>query len=264
MNHPPICLTIGGSDSGGAAGIQADLKTWTRLGVYGMSAVTAVTAQSSVRVAGVMGVSAEFLALQIDTVLADYGTDAVKTGFIGRTDLIHAIADHLPPQPPVVVDPVLVDHRGTPLFDPAVVDAVRDRLLPRATLVTPNRREAALLSRLPVDSIDQAAAAADRLLALGAAAVLIKAVPQGDRLVDLLCTGDRPLALPVRRLETTNTHGSGDVLSAATAAYLAQGAELAAAVRRAQAFTARAIAGAVTWRLGRGHGPLDLTTPDGG
>ena len=258
---PPRVLTIGGSDSGGAAGIQADLKTFTVLGVYGMSALTVVTAQNSVRVAGLHALSPSFVAEQVGVVLADYGAEAVKTGFIGRVELIEAVAAVLqaergPVPAPLVVDPVLVNHRGEPMFGEAVTDAYRQRLLPLAELITPNRREAALLTGQRVDSVADMGAAARALVERGARSALITGGRDGDAIVDVFFDGLDIAELRASRLETANTHGSGDTLSAAIAAFLARGMLLLGAVARAQGYTRAAIAASAGWRLGAGHGPL--------
>ncbi len=257
--QPPAVLTIGGSDSGGAAGIQADLKCFTAWRVYGMSALAAVTAQNSASVAAVHHLPDDFVVAQIETVLADYGAAAVKTGFLGRASLIGAVAACLRAWQqragPVVVDPVLVNHRGEPMFDAEVTSAYR-LLLPLAALVTPNRAEAALLAGAPVETLAAAEQAARQLHAQGAGAVLVKGIREGSEIVDLFFAGGeaQPLAAPY--LATANTHGSGDTLSAAIAAALAQGLPLLAAVEQARAYTAAAIRGGSSWRLGAGHGPL--------
>lgn len=256
MAPPAKLLTVGGSDSGGAAGVQADLKTWTALGVYGMSALTAVTAQNSAAVVAAHFLPPEFVAAQITAVLSDYGADAVKTGLIGRAETARAIADLLRGRPHVVVDPVLVNHRGEPMFDATLTAAYRAHLLPTAALVTPNLAEAALLIGRPIASVEEMAAAAAELVALGCRAALIKGWQHGGIMLDLLHDGANVYYLAHPWIPTANTHGSGDTLSAAIAAGLAQGRPLAAAVQRARRFTLRAIAAARAWQLGRGHGPL--------
>lgn len=255
MDQPTTCLTIGGSDSGGAAGIQADLRTWALLGVYGMSAVTVLTAQNSAEIRGARFTEPAFLAQQIDAVTEDYGVDGIKTGFLGRVDLIEAIAGRLN-APAVVIDPVLVNHRGEAMFEPAVAAAYRKLLLPRARVVTPNRREAELLTERPVDSLTAAARAAERLHALSGGAVLIKSVVNDGARLDVLFDGDTVAYLPVAVRATANTHGAGDTLSAALTAWLARGEPVDAAVDRARDWTARAIANGAAWSLGRGHGPV--------
>lgn len=266
MNEPTKLLTIGGSDSGGAAGVQADLKTWTVLGAYGMSAISAVTAQNSVSVNGVAWIAPNVVAQQIDAVLSDYGAAAVKTGFLGRVSVVQAVAERLAhwSLPQVVVDPVLVNHRGEPMFAEAVVAAYREQLLPLASVLTPNRHEAALLlgeTRLTW-SLVSAERVARQLLALGPQAVVVKAIPDGDELVDVVVADSAMWRMRAPRIDTINTHGSGDTLSAALAAYLGQGQALDSAVAQAHQFTQNAIAISAEWRLGSGHGPLGhLPTP---
>lgn len=264
FSQPPPVLTIGGSDSGGAAGIQADLKSFTALRVYGMSVLTAVTAQNSVRVAAVHYLPAGFVAAEIDAVLEDYGAAAIKTGFIGRAELVHAVAERLrfwqasAPERvgPLVVDPVLVNHRHEAMFGPDVTEAYRQSLLPLATLVTPNRAEAALLTGQTVDGVVAAGHAARALHGMGARHVLLKGIPDGEQMADLFFDGYTCLTLASPRLETDNTHGSGDTLSAAIAAVLAHGLPLPEAIERGRGYTLAALRGSQSWRLGAGHGPL--------
>lgn len=260
--QPLKVLTIAGSDSGGAAGLQADLKTFTALGVYGMSAVTVVTAQNSVQVAALEAMPAALVSAQIQAVLQDYGAAAIKTGFLGSVALVKAVAEALAPYRaerdiPLVVDPVLVNHRGEAMFGEDVTEAYRRRLLPGCTVVTPNRREAALLCGRKVESWSQVNEAARELKALGAGAVLIKRAWRDGKRGDAFYDGQEMTFLEVAHIETENTHGSGDTLSAAMAAFLALGASPMEATRRAQAFTAGCIEDAVRWRMGAGHGPLN-------
>ncbi len=263
MPPPLSLLTIAGSDSGGAAGAQADLKTWAALGVYGMSALTAVTAQNSVLVQQVHFLSPELIAAQIDTVLSDYGAAAIKTGFIGRVEIIEVVADRLAywgrggsqTRPNIVVDPVLVNHRGEAMFPPDVADAYRRWLFPLADLVTPNAAEARLLG---IGEGERGGGGAGTLGSKRAAArVLIKGARRSDsEIVDVYWDGERRMELPQALIDTTNTHGSGDTLSAAVCAFLALGHALLDAIRLAQAFTHTAIQRGAGWRLGAGHGPL--------
>jgi hydroxymethylpyrimidine/phosphomethylpyrimidine kinase len=257
--EPVKALTIAGSDSGGAAGLQADLKTFTALKVYGMSVITAVTAQNSLHVTAVHYLPPDFLAAQLDAVLSDYGAAAAKTGFIGRPDLIQTIADKAAAHslPYLVIDPVLVNHKGQSMFPPAVTHAYRHHLLPLAWLITPNRHEAALLAEMSaIDTPADMETAARTLQHLGPRHILIKGGRDGNDIVDLLFDGEQFTWLRSPYLHTPNTHGSGDTLSAAITAYLAQGNDTITAVHRAHHFTAAAIRAAVSWRLGKGHGPL--------
>ncbi len=259
--EPARLLTIGGSDSGGAAGIQADLKTWTALGVYGMSAITAVTAQNSVQVSAVHYLPAAFVAAQIDAVLSDYGAQAVKTGFIGEAGLIKTVARALDgfDLPYLIVDPVLVNHLGQPMFGQAVVQAYRSRLLPQADLLTPNWREAALLADLAVGDIGDRRSVrqiVDRLHLLGARKLLLTGIGEAEEMVDYWSDGTSLHRLAMPRIETENRHGSGDTLSAAICAFLARGEGMEEAIIKAQAYTANALRAAAQWKLGQGHGPL--------
>jgi len=256
---PVGVLTIAGSDSGGAAGLQADLKTFAALGVYGMSVVTVVTAQNSVDVAGVQAIPADFVALQIDTVLRDYSVAAVKTGFTGRVNTITAIAAELRryAAPHIVVDPVLVNHRGAAMFPATVAAAYREQLFPLAQLITPNYKEAALLTGRTINNVDDLVPAANALLATGAEAVLVTGFPAGAEIIDVFCLSEGTQAFRQPHIATENLHGSGDTLSAAVAAFLAQGYGLSSAVQSARAFTRAAIAHAAGWRMGGGHGPLN-------
>ena len=261
VGQPAKVLTIAGSDSGGAAGLQADLKTWTVLRVYGMSAVTAVTAQNSVAVKAVAFLSPAFVAAQIKAVLDDYGAAAVKTGFLGQAEIAAAVAAELSGSrvPLTVIDPVLVNHRGEAMFGQALTDAYGTALLPLADLVTPNWREASMLAGLPPEVWEEADAAAQcaaRLHEAGAANVLITGRHEDDEVVDWFSDGERLLRLSSNWLETPNRHGSGDTLSAAVCAYVAQGMQLPEAVQAARQFTREAILKARVWQMGAGHGPL--------
>ena len=259
--EPVKVLTIAGSDSGGAAGLQADLRAWALLGVYGMSVITAVTAQNSVSVEKVQFMSPEFVADQIDAVLSDYGATAVKTGFIGQTDLIITISAKLQQHQcqNIVIDPVLVNHVGQPMFPDLVRIQYLSYLLPLATLVTPNFQEAAVLLNTSLPNSDDLARLkrlAQDLHRLGAQNVLLKGGRVGDEMVDIFFDGRQMQELRTMRLETENTHGSGDVLSAAVCVGLANGLDVATAVVHARHFTSQAIQNSADWQLGAGHGPV--------
>ena len=253
-------LTIAGSDSGGGAGIQADLKTFSALGVYGASVVTALTAQNTLEVRAIHDAPAGFIARQIDAVFDDIRIDAVKIGMLSRPEVIEAVAAGLARHgvDRVVLDPVMVAKSGDRLLIPEAVASLRERLLPLATVVTPNLPEAGvLLDTAPAaDEADMAAACAG-LLALGPRWVLLKGGHlEGSESVDLLDDGRQRLRLAAPRVATTNTHGTGCTLSSAIAAWLARGLEVPEAVRRAKDYVTAALGAADSLRVGAGHGPV--------
>ncbi|HRQ38306.1 MAG TPA: bifunctional hydroxymethylpyrimidine kinase/phosphomethylpyrimidine kinase [Chloroflexota bacterium] len=258
---PPKVLTIAGSDSGGAAGLQADLRTWAVLGAYGMSVVTAVTAQNSVSVAQVQYMSPELVTAQLDAVLSDYGAAAIKTGFIGQTELILVIGGKLQQYgcQKIVIDPVLVNHRGQPMFAEAVRLHYILALLPIAYLITPNVMETAVLLNSAVPDptdLPRLAHLATELHRLGAKNVLLKGGRDGDEVVDIFFDGRTPHQLRSPYIETENTHGAGDTLSAAVCVALARGESLDTAVYLAHQFTYQAIQNGAYWQMGAGHGPV--------
>jgi hydroxymethylpyrimidine/phosphomethylpyrimidine kinase len=254
----PRALTIAGSDSGGGAGIQADLKTFSALGVFGMTAITAVTVQNTQGVAGFEELSPTTVADQIRAVAGDIGVDAAKTGMLASAAIVDAVAEAAAEAnlPNVVVDPVFVSKHGHPLLADDAVEALRRSILPLATLVTPNLAEAAGLARIEVETRDDMRRAAAAILALGAGAVLVKGGHlEGDRATDLFADGEREEWLEADRIETPHTHGTGCTLSAAITASLARGASLPEAVREGKAFVTEAIRHALP--LGDGIGPVD-------
>jgi hydroxymethylpyrimidine/phosphomethylpyrimidine kinase len=256
----PIALTIAGSDSSGGAGIQADLKTFAALGVYGASVITALTAQNTQGVSGIHAVPAEFVTAQIDAVFGDLDVKAVKIGMVAQLATIDAIAASLTRWSPkhVVLDPVLVATSGDRLLAADAVASLRTRLIPRASLLTPNLPEAAALLDEPIASGEaEIMRQGQRLLAMGCPAVLIKGGhAQGSESIDYLVTGNGTLALPAPRIATQNTHGTGCSLSSAIAAGLAKSDNLVTAVREAKAFVSAAIAAADRLGVGHGHGPI--------
>ncbi len=264
VKEPAKVLTIAGSDSGGAAGLQADLKTFAALAVYGMSVVTAVTAQNSVQVASVRIMPAEFVAEQIRTVMSDYGAAVAKTGFIGRANVVKAVSQEMSNyrSTRLVVDPVLVNHKGQAMFSKSVTEAYTRHLFPLAYLVTPNQREAGLLIGRPLKSLEETQEAAVTICAQGPTWTLITGCRDEDDIVDVLSNGKKIIEFRTFTIETENTHGSGDTLSAAVCAYIAQGSEIELAVDRARDFTRTSIRLAVGWRLGGGHGPLNYWHSD--
>jgi hydroxymethylpyrimidine/phosphomethylpyrimidine kinase len=256
----PVALTIAGSDSSGGAGIQADLKTFAALGVYGASVITALTAQNTTGVSGIHLVPADFVTAQIDAVFSDLDVNAVKIGMVAQLATIDAIAAALTRWSPkqVVLDPVMVATSGDRLLATDAVEALRSELIPRASLVTPNLPEAAALLDEPVASSDVIIESqGKRLLAMGCRAVLIKGGHgQGAESIDYLFTGNGIIALAAPRIATKNTHGTGCSLSSAIAAALARGEGLESAVRQAKAWVSAAIAAADQFSVGHGHGPI--------
>lgn len=256
----PVMLTIAGSDSSGGAGIQADLKTAAALGVYGASVVTALTAQNTLGVHGILPVAPEFVVAQYDAVVSDLDVRAVKIGMLGDAALVRAVADMLErrPVPFVVLDPVLVATSGDQLVPDEAVEAIRSRLLPLATVVTPNRPEAETLTGERVGDAAGMARAAHTLLGLGAGAALVKGGhSDGDDADDLLLTAEGEQWLRARRVDTPHTHGTGCTLSSAIAAGLVRGAALPDAVAAAKAFLTRALESGARQTVGGRHGPVD-------
>jgi hydroxymethylpyrimidine/phosphomethylpyrimidine kinase len=253
---PPRVLTVAGSDSGGGAGIQADLKTMLALGVHGMSVITAVTAQNSLGVQGYWELPVEAVEAQLASVLDDIGVDAVKTGMLASPDLVVATAKRLRDvDAPLVVDPVCVSKHGDPLLVPEAVEAMKAELLPLATVVTPNLPEATRLTGLPVDDTAGQRRAAAALLELGPTWVLVKGGHLTGEPVDLLTDGDVALELRAPRLDNRHTHGTGCTLGSAIAARLALGDDVPSAVRAAKSYVTGAIRGG--FPLGAGIGPVD-------
>lgn len=280
-------LTIAGSDSGGGAGIQADLKTFSALGCFGMSVITALTAQNTHTVTGIHPVPPEFIRLQIDAVMEDIGVDAVKVGMLHSVEVIRTVASALQsyPIPHLVVDPVMVAKGGAKLLQDDAVEALRTYLLPLATVITPNLPEACVLLGLDLDALRKQLSAeehpqngipagmqnlvhpavalledlARQLAALGPKAVLVKGGHlQGPESPDVLYLvgEDRLVHLEARRISTNNTHGTGCTLSAAIAAFLAQGVSLEKAVRSAKEYLTQALVQGAGYTLGKGHGPV--------
>jgi hydroxymethylpyrimidine/phosphomethylpyrimidine kinase len=253
-------LTIAGSDSGGGAGIQADLKTFSALGVYGATVITALTAQNTVGVQAIYDVPPAFVAAQMDSVFSDLTITAVKIGMLSRPPVIETVAAGLRRHAArnVVLDPVMVATSGDRLLAPEAIETLKAVLLPRALVVTPNLPEAAALLDEPI-AADEAAmrAQAERILKLGPAAVLIKGGhAEGSESVDILLDGSGPMRLASRRIATPNTHGTGCTLSSGIAAGLAKGLSLRDAVGAAKGYVGAAIAASQKLRIGHGHGPV--------
>jgi hydroxymethylpyrimidine/phosphomethylpyrimidine kinase len=256
----PIALTIAGSDSGGGAGIQADLKTFSALGVYGASVITALTAQNTKGVSAIHDVPADFVAAQIDAVFSDLDVAAVKIGMVSQSSVIAAIAAGLERWRPraVVLDPVMIAASGDRLLAPDAIDVLKRVLIPHALVLTPNLPEAAALLDAPIATTESdMRAQGERLLALGPRAVLVKGGhADGAESVDLLIEPAAFTRLAADRIATENTHGTGCTLSSAIAAGLARGLVLAEAVRVAKTYVTDALAAANRIKIGSGHGPV--------
>jgi hydroxymethylpyrimidine/phosphomethylpyrimidine kinase len=256
-------LIIAGSDSGGGAGIQADIKTVSMLDAYAATAITALTAQNTEGVFGVLPIAPDFIRQQIEVVLDDIGADAVKTGMLHDAAVIEAIAAVLQQRAagiPLVVDPVMVAKGGSRLIDPGALDALKRLLIAHADILTPNLPEAEILSGKTIGNVAEMHAAGENLLALGCRAVLVKGGHlSGEAVSDVLVTAAGARVWQSPRLNTRHTHGTGCTLASGIAAGLAQGLTVENAVDRAREYVQRAIAGAPG--LGRGHGPLDHGHP---
>ncbi|TCT08390.1 hydroxymethylpyrimidine kinase /phosphomethylpyrimidine kinase [Tepidamorphus gemmatus] len=256
----PVALSIAGTDPTAGAGMQADLKTFSALGVYGATVITALVAQNTTGVQAVLDIAPDFVAKQIDSVFDDLSVDAVKVGMLSVPAVIETVAERLAAHraPNIVIDPVMVAKSGDPLLRPEAVAVLRDTLLPLALVITPNLPEAARL--LDADVADSEAAMrrqGERLLALGPKAVLMKGGhAEGDRSVDILVSDRDCLRFEAPRVATRNTHGTGCTLSAAIAAGLAKGLGLEAAVRAAKDYLTAALVAADTLGVGHGHGPV--------
>jgi hydroxymethylpyrimidine/phosphomethylpyrimidine kinase len=252
-----VCLTIAGSDSGGGAGIQADLKTFAAHGVHGTSAITAVTAQNSVTVTDYVALAPRMVVAQIEAVVSDMPVAAVKTGMLAKSAIVRAVAETVKRLrlPHLVVDPVMVAKSGDRLLDPAAQNAYVEHLFPVTTVLTPNLLEAEALVGHPVQSLDEMRAAARELRAKGPRAVVVKGGHLLGDAVDVFFDGERLEELAVPRIATRNTHGTGCTFSAAIAARLALGEELLEAVRGAKEYLTEAIRR--SYSVGAGHGPVD-------
>jgi hydroxymethylpyrimidine/phosphomethylpyrimidine kinase len=252
-------LIVAGSDSGGGAGIQADIKTVTALGGYAMTAITALTAQDTITVHGIHEVPPDFIRSQMRTALADLGADCIKTGMLHRQSVLDAVADVLEQSAseiPLVVDPVMVAKGGARLLDTDTMATLKARLILLATVLTPNLPEAEALTGLEIRDLDGMKQAAEMLLTMGPRAVLVKGghMPT-DTVYDVLVTTEGMTVMEHPRVESSNTHGTGCTLASATATGIAQGLGLRDAVARARAYVAEAIRSAPGY--GRGHGPLN-------
>ena len=253
----PTAMTIAGSDSGGGAGIQADLKTFAALGVYGTSVLTAITAQNTVGVTAVHEIPTDIIAAQIQAIMADIGADAVKTGMLSSTAIVCLVAEELERQriALLVVDPVMVAKSGDALLQEEAIEALRTRLLPLAAVVTPNIPEAEALTGLKITGSADMRRAAELILRMGARSVVVKGGHRQGPATDLFYDGSRFQEFTAPRIDTRNTHGTGCTFASAVAAGLARGMEVIDAVALAKEYVTEAIRRA--FPLGQGHGPLN-------
>ena len=257
MITPPVnrvarAMTIAGSDSGGGAGIQADLKTFAALGVYGTSVITAVTAQNTLSVDGIVEIPSDMVATQIDTVMSDIGADAVKTGMLAHGGIIKAVAERIEvlQLPNVVVDPVMVAKSGDRLLREEAIDAYRTQLLPRALVVTPNIPEAEALTDITIETDDDAGRAAKAIVQMGAKWVVVKGGHRKGPVKDILYSEEAVHEFVSERIQSTNTHGTGCTFASAIAAHLARGCSVEKSVLQAKEYVSRAIEAA--YPVGRG------------
>ena len=253
----PIALTIAGSDSGGGAGIQADLKTFAVLGVHGTTAITAITAQNTVGVTEILELPLDLIRAQIAAVVEDLGVQAAKTGMLSSAEIIEVVALAIETFgiPNLVVDPVMVAKGGAKLLRDDAVATMRRRLLPLATVITPNLQEASVLLGRTVETLAERRQAATELVRLGAIAAVVKGGHAAGDAIDVFADGSTIVELKSERIHTNNTHGSGCVFSAAIAAGLAKGADPLTATRQAKDFITNAIAHSL--EIGRGNGPVN-------
>ena len=254
-------LTIAGSDSGGGAGIQADLKTFSAIGCYGMSVITALPAQNTQGVNAIHAVPPAFAVQQIEAVLSDIGADAIKIGMLYSAELIESVAAALKKYgaQKIVLDPVMVAQSGDKLLQDDAVEAIKTHLMPLAAVVTPNMPEAAVLTGQTIESLEDCESAAKALARYGSRSVLIKGGHADDnRSTDLLYLAreNRLKELMSERIQTTNNHGTGCTLSSAIASYLAQGLDIETAVEKAKAYMNEAIGAGAAYKIGHGHGPV--------
>ncbi|MFT9487997.1 MAG: bifunctional hydroxymethylpyrimidine kinase/phosphomethylpyrimidine kinase [Tepidibacillus sp.] len=252
-------LTIAGSDSGGGAGIQADLKTFTLLGVYGTSVITSVTAQNTQGVFAIHDIPTNVIDQQIEAVLSDIGTDAIKIGMLSSKEIVKVVTEQLKQYKdiPIVLDPVMVAKGGSPLLADDAKEEIKKELFSLATVITPNIPEAEVLTKLTIKTVEDMKKAAEILIELGPQSVLVKGGHLVEEAVDILYDGKHWITFPGKRINTKNTHGTGCTYSSAIAAELAKGKELQKAIKNAKEFIQMAIIGADELNIGSGHGPTN-------
>lgn len=257
----PVALTIAGSDSGGGAGIQADIKTFSSLGVFGTSAITAITAQNTQGVRGIQAISPEILRGQIEAILEDFTVDALKIGMLHNKDAVKVVSETLPSfrQTSIILDPVMISTSGSKLLEDDAIRIIIDELFPKVTLLTPNIPETEYLSGIKINSEADILLAARKLQGKGCNAILIKGghIAGAETVDRLFINEDTPICLVSPTVETSNTHGTGCTLSSAIAAYMALGHSLVGAVRLAKEYMDNALVHGANVRMGKGHGPVN-------
>ena len=257
----PVALTIAGSDSGGGAGIQADIKTFSSLGVFGASAITAITAQNTQGVRGIQAISPEILRGQIEAILEDFIVDAVKIGMLHNKDAVKVVSETLPSfqQTSIILDPVMISTSGSKLLEDDAIRTIMDELFPKATLLTPNIPETEYLSGIKINNEADILLAARKLQEKGSNALLIKGghIPGVETVDRLFINENNPICLVSPTVETFNTHGTGCTLSSAIAAYMALGHSLVEAVRLAKEYMNNALVHGANVCMGKGHGPVN-------
>jgi hydroxymethylpyrimidine/phosphomethylpyrimidine kinase len=253
----PTAMTIAGSDSGGGAGIQADLKTFAALGVYGTSALTAITAQNTIGVTGVHEIPTDIIAAQIEAIITDIGADAVKTGMLSSSAIVEVVAQELKRHrvEALVIDPVMVAKSGDPLLQQEAVEALRAKLVPLAAVVTPNIPEAEVLTGLKITSLDDMRLAAEKIIEMDARGVVVKGGHLAGPAIDLFYDGSRFEEFTAPRIDTKNTHGTGCTFASAIAAGLARRLSVIDSVAQAKEYVTEAIRR--SFPIGQGHGPLN-------
>lgn len=257
MPCPPKSLTIAGSDSGGGAGIQADLKTFASLGVYGTSAITAVTSQNTLGVTDIVNVPAKSVISQIEAVISDIGTDSIKIGMLSNASIVNAVSSYISQSnfEKVIVDPVMISKSGYKLLSESAIKSMIKMLIPISFIITPNIPEASIISKTKIHSIESAKIAAKKIVKLGAKACIVKGGHFDGPPVDVFYDGKKYETFKSERINTKNTHGTGCTFSAAIAAYIAKGEDIISAISKSKNYINCAIQ--EDFLVGKGHGPLN-------
>jgi len=257
MVHLPKSLTIAGSDSGGGAGIQADLKTFASLGVYGTSAITAVTSQNTLGVTDIVDIPAKSVVSQIQAVISDIGTDSIKTGMLSNASIVNAVSSFLSQNKfeKIIVDPVMISKSGHKLLSESAIKSIVSMLIPISYIITPNIPEASIISGTEIDSIESAKIAAKKIVKLGARTCIVKGGHFDGPPTDVFYDGKKYEIFKSKRINTKNTHGTGCTFSAAIAAYIAKGEDIISSISKSKDYINSAIQ--ENFLIGKGHGPLN-------